>query len=159
MNQNKELIKRFYFAFSQKDAKTMQACYHPQAVFSDQAFRYLKGKTIGAMWAMLLARSTDLVVELVSVEATDYEGFARWEAVYTFGLSGRKVHNVIYAKFKFRDGKIIEHLDNFNFWKWSGMAFGWKGWALGWLPFFQKKVSATAMSQLDKFISKNPDYQ
>lgn len=35
---NAQTIERFYGAFAQLDAATMEACYAPDAVFDDEAF-------------------------------------------------------------------------------------------------------------------------
>src|SRR5215213_2882806 len=104
MHPNAALIERFYTAFAARDAAGMQACYHPDVVFSDAAFGELRGAEAGAMWAMLLERGKDLRVTFSGVHADDAQGGAHWDADYTFSQSGRPVHNRIDAEFAFRDG-------------------------------------------------------
>lgn len=145
----KDRIERFYTAFAARDGAAMAACYHPEATFSDPVFEGLRGAEIGAMWTMLCERGTDLRVEWTAAEDT-----AHWEAWYTFSATGRKVHNVIDARFAFRDGLIVEHVDTFDFWRWSRQALGAPGWALGWTPFLRKKVGSTARGQLDRWMAK-----
>lgn len=151
---NKELIVKFYSAFQNKDADTMISCYHPEVVFADPAFGTLKGSRANAMWKMLCISGKDLKVEFNSVSTEDDAGSAHWEADYTFSKTGRKVHNEIDAKFKFKDGLIIEHADHFNLKKWAGQALGFKGKLFGGTNFFRKKLHLQTNQTLSKFIAE-----
>lgn len=53
------------------------------------------------------------------------------------------------------DGKIIQHHDEFNFWKWSVMALGPIGIGLGWSPLVKNKVQRRAAENLENFIKKS----
>ncbi|MCA1833572.1 MAG: nuclear transport factor 2 family protein [Actinobacteria bacterium] len=154
MNANEELVARFYSAFQRKDADAMAACYHPEVTFSDPVFQNLHGEHAGNMWRMLCARGADLVVEFREVQGTDQNGSAHWEAWYTFGATGRKVHNVIDSAFEFRDGKIIKHTDRFDFPKWAAQALGLSGRLLGRTSFLLSKVRSTGMKALAEFESR-----
>lgn len=156
MHPNEELITKFYTAFQKRDSATMAECYHPNVTFSDAAFVDLKGDEARAMWKMLCERGTDLVVECRDVKADDTSGSAHWEAHYTFSKTGAKVHNIIDANFKFKDGLIIEHRDHFNFRRWSGQALGLPGKLLGWSSYLQKKVQAQSKATLAKYMGKQP---
>lgn len=145
------LIQSFYDAFGRRDAEAMAACYHDDVRFSDPVFPDLAGERAGNMWRMLCGRAADLKVEASAITADADEGSAHWEAWYTFSATGRKVHNVIDARFRFRDGKIVEHRDSFPLWKWTRMALGPAGVLLGWTPLVQKKVRAQAAAGLDAF--------
>ncbi len=151
MHPNEELIAKFYTSFQKRDATGMIDCYDPDVQFSDQVFVDLKGDRAKAMWQMLCARGSDLKIVFGNVQANDDVGQAHWEATYTY--SGRKVHNVIDAAFQFKDGKIIQHQDSFNLWKWAGMALGPIGLLLGWSPFVQKRIRRSANDRLEKFIA------
>ncbi len=140
MTDTTALIERFYRAFQIRDAATMAACYHDHARFSDPVFTDLDAAGARAMWAMLCARGKDLRVEFRDVYANQNTGSAHWEAWYTFSASGRKVHNVIDAKFEFRDGLILRHTDTFDFHRWAGQALGLTGKLLGGTAFLQNKV-------------------
>jgi ketosteroid isomerase-like protein len=148
------LLHDFYAAFARCDAEGMVACYHPEVRFSDPVFRDLRGDRAGGMWRMLCGRAADLEVEHSDVVADDQSGSAHWEAKSTFGATGRRVHNRIDASFRFDDGKIIEHHDTFDLWRWTRMALGPAGWLLGWSPMVQNKVRSQAGGQLDRFLSK-----
>lgn len=154
MHPNAELIQRFYKAFQRRDAAAMGACYHADARFSDPVFPALRGNDARAMWAMLCARGKDLRVEFSDVQADDSSGSARWEARYTFGATGRRVHNVIRAEFVFRDGLIAEHLDDFDFLRWARQALGPAGLLLGWTGYLRRKVQAQARRSLDAYLAR-----
>ena len=156
MHPNAALIERFYAAFAARDAAGMQACYHPDIVFSDPAFGELRGAEAGAMWAMLVARGKDLQVTASQVEADDRRGSAHWDARYTFGQTGRPVLNRIDAEFEFRDGLIARHTDRFDFWAWARQALGPAGLALGWTPLLRNKVRSTARAGLEKYMAEHP---
>ena len=149
------LLTQFYEAFSRRDGAAMAACYHPDIRFSDPVFPGLVGPRAGGMWRMLCERGADLVVQASGIEADDTKGKAHWEAWYTFG-TGKKVHNVIDATFTFKDGKIVGHTDTFDFHRWSKQALGLMGTLFGGTNFLRKKVSSTAMKQLDRYLEKHP---
>lgn len=156
MHPNAELVDRFYRCFAQRDAAGMAGCYHPEVVFSDPGFGTLEGPDARAMWQMLCARGKDLRLEHRAVVADERTGSARWEARYTFSQTGRQVHNVIEARFAFRDGLIVRHDDTFDLWRWSRQALGPIGLLLGWSPMLRKKVQAGARASLAAWRAKNP---
>ena len=156
MHPNAALIDSFYKAFAVGDADAMVACYHPEVHFSDPVFTDLRGERAGAMWKMLTGRAKDLRIVHSDVSADDREGRAHWEADYTFGATGLPVHNVIDARFTFRDGRIVRHVDTFDFPKWAGQALGWKGRLLGGFGFLHKGVQKKALEGLDAFMAKKP---
>lgn len=149
-----ELITRFYTAFQRRDAAAMGACYAPDVRFSDPVFTDLRGDQARAMWAMLCARGKDLRLAFTGVTASGAEGAAHWEAWYTFSATGRKVHNIIDARFTFRDGLIATHTDSFDLHRWAGQALGLKGALLGWTPFVQHAIRTQAMRSLDGWMAR-----
>ena len=154
MSQNKELINKFYTSFQNKDYKTMQDCYANNATFSDPVFENLNAAEVRAMWQMLITRATDLALEFKNVAADETSGSAEWMATYTFTSTGNKVVNKIKANFVFENGKIKEHKDSFDFYKWAKQALGFKGLLLGWTSFLHNKVKQQARNNLIKFMSK-----
>jgi len=159
MNNSERLIENFYSSFQQKNWKGMQSCYSENVTFSDPVFQSLKGKEVFAMWHMLVTAGKDLSITFKDIKASETEGSCHWDAHYSFSRTGRKVHNIIHAQFKFKDGKITEHKDAFDLWKWSRMALGTSGVLLGWSPIVQGKIRATAASSLRKFMEEHPEYQ
>jgi len=148
---NTALITRFYLAFQRLDAEAMAACYTDDVVFSDPAFGTLRGQDAGDMWRMLAARAKDFSLTFDHVHAGDTTGAAHWVATYLFSASGRTVVNTIRARFVFRDGKICEHHDHFDFWRWSRQALGVPGLLLGWTPLLKYKVRSQALRGLRAF--------
>lgn len=134
----------------------MLECYHDNITFEDPAFGVLHGEDAKNMWRMLCQtqRGKEFKVITSNIEYTPEAGKARWEAFYTFSKTGRKVHNVIHATFKLKDGKIINHEDRFNLYKWSKQTMGLKGILMGWTPFFRKKLNNQTRFLLSEFQKK-----
>lgn len=149
---NLELIERFYASFNRRDGAAMSACYTPDAHFRDPAFGDLHGDEVGAMWRMLTARATDLKVELAAHDADETSGTANWIAHYTFS-TGRPVVNDINATFRFCDGLIADHVDDFDFGKWARQALGFQGLLIGLLPPLRAKAHDRARAQLNEFMA------
>jgi ketosteroid isomerase-like protein len=158
-NMEEQLIKEFYTCFQQRNWKGMVDCYGEDIIFYDPVFENLEGCEVHAMWEMLLSRAKDLTLDFgdISIEesagdGTDKYGGCRWVATYTFTATGRKVVNRVKARFAFSEGKIVEHQDEFNLWKWSGQALGWTGFLLGGTSLMQNKIRRNARKSLDKFM-------
>lgn len=149
-----EIITRFYDAFARKDAEGMAACYHDDVTFSDPVFIGLKGEEARDMWRMLCERGADLRVEVSNVHMAGDVGHAHWDAHYSFGPKKRPVQNRIDATMRFRDGLIVEHRDQFDFWKWTRMAVGPAGTILGWSPMLQNAVRKQARKGLADFRAR-----
>ena len=148
---NIETIERFYTAFQRRDAETMAACYTDDVVFSDPVFGELRGDEARDMWRMLVARAQNFSLTFDGIEADERTGRAHWVASYLFSQTGRPVINRIDARFVFRDGRIAEHRDSFDLWRWSRQALGVKGVLLGWSPLVQRAIIAQARKGLDLY--------
>ncbi len=148
---NRATIERFYEAFGQCNGAAMTAEYADDAHFRDPAFGDLHGGDVGAMWRMLTSRATDLEIELREHDADDESGSAHWVARYTFS-TGRPVVNDIQASFRFAaDGKIADHVDEFDFRRWARQALGPKGTLVALLPPLRAKARAQALDRLEAF--------
>lgn len=155
-----KVIEKFYTALNDCDGETMISCYHNDIVFKDPAFGLLKGKRAKAMWLMLCEsqKGKGFKVEFSDIKANENSGSAHWEAFYTFSKTGRKVHNIIDAKFEFKDGLIVKHTDQFNLHKWAKQAMGFKGLVMGRTRYFSNKLKTQTNHLLNKFIEKKlPD--
>lgn len=146
-----DIITNFYLAFQQKDAGKMNSCYHDEIEFEDPAFGKLKGNDVKCMWEMLCKNAVNFKLEFRDISSDDKTGEAQWEAWYDFSKTGRRVHNIIDAKFEFKEGKIIKHNDHFNLHQWASQAMGWKGWLLGGTSFFKKKLHEQSGKALEKY--------
>ncbi len=152
MHPHQQLIERFYTSFQRLDWKGMNACYHEDAFFYDPAFGNLNATQVKAMWEMLCRNAVDLRITFSDIKADDEYGSCNWQANYVFTVTGRPVINHIKAHFQFHEGKIVEHMDHFNVWKWSRQALGMPGLLLGWSPFVHNKVRKMATQRLAKFM-------
>jgi ketosteroid isomerase-like protein len=153
---NNELIERFYEAFARRDGEAMAKLYAPDARFSDPVFPNLRGSEPGQMWRMLTSgEDSDLVVKLLGHFAEGDTGAAHWRAEYTFPQTGKPVVNDIRASFHFSDGKIVDHVDSFNFHRWASQAMGLSGRLLGWTPLLRAAVRRRARKRLDDFIAED----
>ncbi len=144
MHPNAALIEKFYSSFQKLDAESMAACYAQEIVFSDPVFTHLEGKDAGDMWRMLVARASNFSLVFDGIEANDTQGKAHWVATYTFSQTGNTVVNDIHASFQFANGKIVRHTDQFDLWKWSRQALGFKGVLLGWTPMVKNAIRSQA---------------
>jgi ketosteroid isomerase-like protein len=149
VSDNAQLIRDLYDAMDRHDGDAMAKLYAPDGRFHDPAFGELSGAEAGDMWRMLTGRATDLKVELADHAADGDSGTAHWIATYTF-RTGRHVVNDIHARFRFSDGRIVEHEDSFPFFRWARQALGPAGMFLG-LPPMSRLVRKRARADLAKF--------
>ena len=153
---NAQALERFYRAFDACDATTMNALYAPDATFRDPAFGSLDGDQVRAMWTMLTGQAKDLSIVARDIVADDEGGSAHWTAKYTFGATGRHVVNEVDATFRFREGRVVEHVDRFSFWRWSRQALGPAAFVMGSNPLGHALVTRRARAQLDAFMARTP---
>ncbi len=153
MSGNQQVVERFYNAFQRLDYATMQSCYGDDIIFNDPAFGILMGYDAKAMWEMLCKNAKDFSLTYSNIQLLDEEyTTCHWVATYTFSKTGRKVVNTIKAHMRIKDGKIIEHTDQFDIWKWSRQALGLPGWILGWSGYMKSKIRVSAHKSLEKFM-------
>lgn len=152
-----QLVDAFYTAFAARDAEAMVACYDDDIVFEDPAFGELSGRDAKDMWRMLCEQGTDLVIEHQVLSATATSARVRWLARYTFTGTGRPVTNDVTATMQLRDGRIVEHRDTFDVWRWSRQAIGLPGLLLGWAPPFRNRVQRTARGMLRAWQARRTD--
>lgn len=141
-------ITEFYRRFTDRDP-AMVELYADDVAFHDPAFGTLHGDRAKDMWRMLCASGKDL--QVVASAITDDS--AHWEANYTFS-TGRKVHNIVDARFRLRDGLIIEHEDRFDFGAWAQQAFGPMG-VVGRLPGASRAFQILSTRQLDAWRARS----
>jgi ketosteroid isomerase-like protein len=152
---NTLLIEHFYAAFGTGDGEAMAACYAPEPHFADPVFPNLRGSEPGEMWRMLTAAPGEVRIELLEHEADETSGTAHWRAHYNFSQTGRPVVNDVQAGFRFKEGLIADHHDDFDFYRWSRQALGPVGLLLGWTPLVRSKVRRMAAGRLAQF-SRTP---
>ncbi len=148
------VAQRFYAALAAHDWHTVGALYADDATFSDAVFTHLNAEQVRAMWHMLLTSGKDLTIVYEVLKDTPVEAQVRWTATYTFSRTGRKVVNVITGALQLRDGKVVSHVDDFDFHRWARQALGPVGLLLGWMRGFRAKVQAGAMERLEGYMHK-----
>jgi ketosteroid isomerase-like protein len=149
-----QLIRTFYTNFQQGDWKGMLTVYHPDIFFYDPVFGNLESPQVAAMWEMLLSSAWGLDLQFGRMTTGEGYGSCYWTATYLFTSTGRKVVNKGKALFKFSEGKIIEHHDDFSLWEWSAQALGWRGLLFGWTSVLQNKVRQKARNSLERFMGR-----
>jgi ketosteroid isomerase-like protein len=153
MNNNTQMVEKFYMAFQQLDATAMNNCYSDDIIFFDPVFGLLKGEDAKSMWEMLCKNAKNFSLSYDNIIALDEEYCTcDWTATYTFSATGKIVINKIKANMRFAGGKIIEHSDAFSIHKWSKQAFGTVGILFGWNSFFQNKIKNKAKKNLLQFM-------
>lgn len=152
MDSHHQLIEKFYTSFQQLKWQGMVDCYHEEVIFYDPVFENLDARKAKAMWEMLCTGAKDFSLEFSDIKVDEEYGTCNWKATYIFSKTGRKVVNSIKAHFKFHEGKIVEHMDAFDLWKWSRQALGVSGWLLGWSPIVHNKIRTMAKANLEKFL-------
>ena len=158
MNENEQLITRFYSAFKRCDSAAMNDCYSNDVLFSDPVFGMLDAKQVRKMWEMLCKNAKSLEIQFSNIQDIGDDYYTcDWTATYIYSGTGRKVINNIKAYMRLSEGKIIEHSDGFSLNKWSRQALGPVGWLLGWNGFFQRKIRKMAQNSLRTYLEKNPD--
>jgi ketosteroid isomerase-like protein len=154
MTNNGDLIRKFYGAFQQLDAETMNSCYSDDIAFFDPVFGLLQGDPARAMWRMLCKNAKDFSLTFSNIVDLDEEySTCEWVARYTFSKTGREVVNRVKAHMRFVDGFIVEHSDAFSLHQWSRQAFGITGVLFGWNSFFQNRIRNGAKKSLLKFMA------
>ena len=155
MNNNTQMVEKFYMAFQQLDATAMNNCYSDDIIFFDPVFGLLKGEEVKSMWEMLCKNAKDFSLTYDNIISLDEEYCTcDWVATYTFSATGKTVINKIKANMRFAGGKIIEHSDAFSVHKWSKQAFGTIGILFGWNSLFQNKIKNKAKKNLLQFMQK-----
>ncbi len=152
MNNNELLIQKFYNAFAKLDYKTMQDCYTSNPIFNDPVFGILQGEEVKSMWEMLCGNAKNFSVTCKNIESDSEYGTCNWQAIYTFSKTGRRVVNNVKAHMKIENGKITEHTDEFDIYKWSRQALGLPGVLLGWSGYLKNKIRYDARTKLQKFM-------
>ncbi|MTI40787.1 nuclear transport factor 2 family protein [Fulvivirga lutimaris] len=146
---------KFYTSFANRDIDGMLSCYDDAVTFEDPAFGKLTGSQPHNMWSMLLKQGdSGLKITHSAPVAKNDKVVTNWEAVYKFSKTGRQVHNIITATMTIKNGKIIEHKDVFDIWRWSRMALGTTGLLLGFTPLVKNKIRSQALKALHKFESQ-----
>ena len=158
MNINEQVIQNFYSAFARLDHAAMQNYYAADPVFNDPVFGILQGDEVKAMWEMLCRNAKDFSLTYETPEADGEYGTCNWTATYTFSKTGRRVVNKVKAHMRIENGRITEHTDEFDIYKWSRQALGLPGILLGWSGYLKNKIRSDAKKRLYSFMKSKGDH-
>jgi ketosteroid isomerase-like protein len=148
------VLEKLFTSLDRRDHEAMAACYHPDAVFRDIAFTLRGRKQIHAMWHMI--SESDLRASHTIRRIDGRAATVELVADYTFGSTGRRVHNVIRSDIHFMDGLIIRQLDSCSALRWGVRALGPVKGVMSWIvPGTRRKL---AMRMLEKFVGRHPEY-
>ena len=153
--KNSEVVESFYKAFQNQDSEAMASFYSKDIIFKDPVFGELRGNDVKDMWRFLIERSNgniDITFSILNEENNIVN--VHWEAKYHFSKTKRFVHNKVNAIIEVQDGKIVKHIDHFNFYRWSRMAFGSIAYFIGFTTFFQKKINLGILNLFKKYQLK-----
>jgi len=151
VHPNISLLEHFYTGLQKADIEAVRACYAPGIVYSDPVFGELRGERAVLMWETFFSRDDPLKVNFGDLAADDRTGSGRWEARYVFTRTGREVRNVIFSRFRFVDGLIVEQHDSFSVHRWARMALGPVGAMAGWAPPLRAALHKESVRMLDRF--------
>lgn len=157
-NTPAEVADAFYSAFSRHDSLTMMQLYADSEapVFSDPIFPSLNSRETKAMWSMLVEGGRDTVVSYQIESATEDQVHVSWRAEYTYSSTGNKVVNEVRSTMLIRDGKIVQHKDDFNLCRWTWQALGMFQGPIACL-FPSKTIHPQARAKLDGYIAAHPE--
>lgn len=161
VHPNALLIERLYAALQRHDAEAMAGCYRDDRVrFHDIAFEIRDKARLYGMWRMICEGESGIRVSVEHIRADDRIGEARIVDCYDFGRNmekgerGRPVVNQITSRFQFRDGLIVEHVDDCDERAWAEQALGG---AIGWIAGRVRLLrSGAANRKLDRFLREHP---
>ncbi|MEJ7727804.1 MAG: nuclear transport factor 2 family protein [Polyangiaceae bacterium] len=109
MTAHLALVERFFSSLGTLDARSMVACYAPEAEYSSVALGRLTGAHVPAFWRMVCARGNLRSVTLRRVHADSVAGVAEWSARYVCGT--RTVEQATSSTFHFKSGRIVRQYD------------------------------------------------
>ena len=145
---SKEIAIKFYDAFSVANIDVLKQLYDKKLIFNDNIFVNLDYNETISMWSSLLVGNKNMSIKYEIKKYSEKYVEVEWIADYLFTSTNRNVKNIILAKMEIDQGKIINHTDNFDFYKWSQMAFGITGVLIGWTSFFKNKVRTETYNKL-----------
>lgn len=113
------VMKKFYEAFTAQRPADFEGLYAPDVKFKDAVFEYSDRKGTMKMWRSILANPKNTFrFEFDRVEGD--VAYGRWVGDYKLG--GRPIRNELETRMVVRDGRIVEHTDDFDWGKWVKQA-------------------------------------
>lgn len=116
-----ETVRAFYDAFEKHDAAAMGALYANDVKFQDAIFQFDDKQGVTKMWTNLFKTDPNAKLKFTVDSSSGDTVKGHWVADYH--VLGRPVHNEVSTQLKVKDGKIVEHHDDFSWKKWAPQAF------------------------------------
>ncbi|HZU99771.1 MAG TPA: nuclear transport factor 2 family protein [Planctomycetota bacterium] len=114
------IAKQFFDAFCSGDMKTLDQLYAPNVKWSDPILSFDDRSGTMGMWRWEAAQHPKFSYELGAVTGDTVK--VTWHADYK--LNGNPIHNDVTATLTIDDeGKVVKHVDDYSWEKWSSQAF------------------------------------
>jgi hypothetical protein len=127
-----EVVNHFYQAFSTSDFAAMESLYEPNVKWKDTVFSADNRAQLMGIWRFELAPSVGgkITYQVLGASRPDPEGntkvHVRWRDVYKF--FGNPIDHSIDATLTVdKNGKIVDHQENYSWSEWAHQAFPWLG--------------------------------
>lgn len=147
---NTRLIEHLYASLRDRQPDDTKNLYAQKSYFRDIAFDLRGRDSIVEMWRFVCDR--DINVTFREIRADNATGSGHWVICYAMSGSGRLVRNSIRSRFTFRDGMIIEHVDDCDPVAWADQAYAFPmSLVLGRLEFVRRYG---ARSKLARFVTR-----
>lgn len=150
---NKEIVERFYSAFSELDFPTLSSCLSENIIYHDPIFGLLEGEPVFYLWQMKCERLREFSFTFSNIEELDAEyTTCNWQISFFHRPTGDVVTMPGKAYMRIADGKIIEHSDGYKISEWLTVTQGWKGKLFGWTGYMKRKEENIYRKILERYI-------
>lgn len=151
---NKQVVEKFYEAFSRRNAAIMNSCYAEDIVYSNPVYGLLQGQEVHCMWELFCKEVHHFSLTFGTITEIDEEYITcNWTAKYNDIVTGRQIIKKAKAFMRINKGIIVEHSDAFNINTWMTQHFGWKGYLFGWTYYMKRSVFKKARKRLKTYMN------
>lgn len=150
---NKEVVERFYTAFSKSDYAVLASCLSQNIIYHDPIFGLLEADQVFNLWQMKCERLRNFSFEFSNIQELDREYVScNWKISFFHRPTGDVVTMPGKAYMRIIDEKITEHSDGYKLSEWLAVTKGWKGKLLGWTHAMQRKEQNIYRKLLERYI-------
>ena len=115
-----DVVRRFYDAFEAHDSAAMANLYAGDVKFKDAIFSFTDKPGVVGMWQKIFKADPNAKLKFTVDKVDGDVVIGKWIADYHLGK--RPVHNEVSTTMRVKDGKIVEHTDDFSWKKWAPQA-------------------------------------
>ena len=150
---NKNIVEKFYTAFSNKDYKSIFYSLSENIIYHDPIYGLLEGDVVRWLWQMRCERLHNASFKFWDIEALDHEYMTcQWQIQYFNNASGADVVMKGKAYMRVIDGKITEQSEGYRLSDWLAISHGWMGKLFGWTGYMQRKEKKKFAEMLNRYI-------